>query len=344
MCSKAVRIIRALVVLTAAALLAVSAVSCGDSQSAATGDGSPQALLNRAFEATKTIESLSGKFEVVLTVELDEAQAPPEALEFLAEPVEISGTFALTGKEQNADYQVNFSAAGKTVSVGAKLAGGKAWLELGKQWYEVPTELLKQAAEFPYDEQKMEQIRKLLEELGFDPVSWFKDLRLEGEEKLGGVSTYHLVGTPDPAKIVADLAGLLESQELMQLLLPPQAGAKGFDKDLIPSAEEIKKLESQATQIMRSAGIEFWVEKNGQALRKLTVSAKLVPLTEEQTEGLNSVTLEATVSLDRYNEPIKVQAPASALSFAELQKTLSENPEQLLGPFMELIPAMEQRP
>jgi len=323
-------------------LLAAGPASCGSSQSEALGDNSPQAVLNAALETAKNVESISGNFEVAVTVELDQTQVPQEAVEFLGQPIKISGNFAAAGPAQKAEYVINLSMAGKTMPVAARLAENKAWLQLGNQWYEAPPELLQQAGQFPYDKQKREEISRLLDDLGFDPASWFKELQVAGEEKFGEAATYHLIGTPDPAKMVADMVGLMESQELMKLINPGGTVTEGLGAGMIPSAEELKELESQATQIFRNLKAEFWITKKSQELRKLVVDATLAPPVGKETDGLKSISMAVVLNLDKYNQAVTVEAPTAALPFAELERVMNENPEQVLGPFMELMGSMGQ--
>ena len=319
-------------------LVLLGAVACGSAsnEQAAAASATPQAVLTSMMEKTEKISSATGSFDVSLAFDLDSSQVPAEVGALLTKPMAISGSFAQAQESKALELALKLSIGGEEMKVGLKSLGDKFWVSMLDQWYEAPAEMVQGAQLSSFDQEKGQQILDLAKELGVDPLTWFPDLKLS-DEKLGSENVHHLSGHPDVAKIMADALGLMQSKEFMALLDPSGSltGVMGMG-ELLPGPEELQKMQGTAGQLFKDLSLDLWVTKDGSEMRKAVVKGRIVPPAEE-AEGLNAIDLTVTVLLDKYNQPVKVEAPGSALPFSELQKAMQENPEKFLGPLQPLM-------
>ncbi len=323
-------------------MLLVGAVGCGDDSNAslAPGDDSPEAILAAAIASAETMTSAAGTFDFEMSYDVDTSGMPEEMLPYLSEPTTMSGTFAFANDPQAIDLSLTMGSGGQTTQMGLKSIDKQVWISLLEQWYEGPPDIGEMMGESSFDEAKIAEIMNLVKELGVDPVTWLKDLRLVGEETLDGVAVYHLAGAPDVAKMMADVIGLMQSEEFMALIDPTGTmGDSAGTGELIPSmpsADELQEMQSQIADVFKDFTVDLWIAKEGQALRKAAMVAHITPPTGEEAAGFNAMDLSVTVSLQQLNEPVTVQPPASALPYSELEKAMEENPEMFMGPLMGL--------
>ena len=323
-----------------ALILVVGAAGCGGTANAnlAAGDQSPQAILTAALAASEDMTETAGSFDFSLTFDVDTSQMPAEALAFLDEPMVMSGTFAYADDPRAGEFTVALSMAGETMDVGMKLVENKFWLSLLHQWYEAPSEMEELMGRSFEQETQLAEIKTLLDELGIDPVTWFKDLRLVGEEKIDGAAVYHLAGSPDIAKVMADLMGLMQSKEFTSLVDPTgtMSGPMGME-GFLPSADDLQEMQTQLAEVFKDFTIDLWVTTDDSMLRKAAMTLSLVPPAGEETGGFNSMALNASISLQDVDGAVTVEPPASALPFSALEKAMEENPEMFFGPLMGLM-------
>ena len=341
-----------LVLIVTMALL-VGAVGCGSSaqsganQPAQGGNQTPQAIMTGAVQAAEKMNGASGTFDVAVTLDADASKAPAEMKAFLGNPIKISGTFAAADKPQAADVTVSMQLGGQTLEVALKSTDSKSWIQFGGQWYELPADLLgtgATASTTSTSQPSMAEITKLLSDLGIDPTNWIKDLTTVGEEKIDGAAAYHLKGTPDVAKMMTDLIQLMKSPEFTKLVNPTGAttdstGAATSSAGLgsmIPSPDELQKMQNQITEAFKNFTVEVWVDKAESFLRKAIITAHITAPAGQNTDGLNAADVSATVSLKNFNQAVSVQAPASSLPITDLEKAIQANPA-MLGPLSGLL-------
>jgi len=330
---------QAILLMILALLLAVATAGCGEASKAApAAEGpSPQAILAAAVAASETMDSAGGSFDVTMSFDADTSQMPAEAKAFLEEPMNVSGTFTYATEPMAGEFDVSLTMAGDTMDVGLKAVDDKFWLSLLDQWYEAPAEMGQMMSQSSGQQAQLDELKSLLDELAIDPVTWFKDLRIVGEETIDGEAVYHLAGTPDMTKMMTDLMTMMQSEKFMGLIDPTGSMGGSMANELMPSPEELGEIQTQLTEMFQDFTIELWVTADDSLLRKAAVSLQILPPAGEDTGGLNAVSMNASVSLADVDGAVKVQPPASSLPFSDLEKAMQEDPEKFLGPLMGLM-------
>jgi len=335
--------------LVATLLLLLGTAACGGSASPSAGldDGTPQGILSAAMTAAENMTGATGTFDVTITVDADTTKMPAPAQAFVTKPVSLSGTLAYGSEPQAADMTMSLSMAGQAMEVGVKILADKGWLQLGGQWYEAPPELGDMMAGASTDRSaQTARIEEALAAAGVDPLTWIKDLRLVGEEKVDGIEAYHLSGAPDLAKIVADVMALTQDPEAMKAFDPSgalstlmgggadttktseNAEVQGFAMDPTMFAE----IQQQIAAMFQGLTADVWIAKDDLMMLRLTAGATMVPPADEKDEGLNSVTLDVDLELRDHNEPVTVEPPVGAKPFSALEEAAKNDPASLLGP------------
>jgi len=323
-----------------ALLLVIGATACGEAsqESLAGEDQSPQAIIAATMTASETMTEATGSFDVALTFDADTSDMPDEAKAFVDEPMNVSGTFGYVNEPRAGDFAIKLSLAGETIDVGMKLIENKLWLSMLDQWYEAPAEMEQTMAQSFDQQTQLEELKTLLGELGVDPVTWFKDLRLVGEESIDGADAYHLAGSPDMAKMMADVVGLMQSEEFVNIVDPSGTITQSIGAgELAPSPEDLQEMQTQLSQMLKDFTVDLWVGKEDSMMRKATADLSIVPPAGEETGGLNGIAVKASISLADPEGALEVEPPASALPYGDLEKAMQENPEMFFGPLMGLM-------
>jgi hypothetical protein len=331
----------ALLLIAVTLMVVLVAVGCGSSSTTgAAGDDSPEAILAAAIAASDNLKSATGSFEFTMSFDVDTSQMSEEemgmAQAFTDQPTKVSGTFAASTEPQAADVTIALDMAGETTDLGAKIVEDKVWIGLLDQWYETPPELQDSMQQSSAQDAKAAEMMDLMSELGIDPVTWLKDAKVAGEEKIDGTAVYRLTGSPDVAKMMTDVIGLMQSEEFMALVDP--SGTMGESTglgDIMPTADELQETQTQLADVFKDFVVELWIAKDTSLLHKASIVAHIVP-PADQAAGMNAIDFSLTVSLQNINKPVTVQAPASALPYTELEKAMQENPE-MFGPFMGIM-------
>ncbi len=324
------------------------AAACGsDSQAAnrAAADlSTPEAILKAAAEAAKGMETLVVDFEAIVGVEL-EPGVTGDMPEWLSSGVKLTGSLAADQKAKAMDMRLSLapgkSSGDQELSLGLKALDGKLYVAFGDSWYEMPEEMVGSLAPRGGDKESAgaasmdpEFLEELLASLQIDPATWLTDLKLVGEEKVDGVSCYHVAGAPDLKKLVADLIKIISSPAGKELMgqgsgqAAPQTGAAGLQ---LPQGAELDAVLDQLAAMFQGVSFDVWVAEDTNFIRKLSLAATLVPPAEAETDGLKSISLNVTATMEP-GAKLEVSAPSTVKPFTELQKDLLSNPE-LLGPF-----------
>jgi hypothetical protein len=325
-----------LLIVVAVALVA-GAAGCGTSAQSANlspVDTSPQSILTAAVAASEGMTAAKGSFDVTISFDVDASQLTEEMKAFVDKPTTVSGTLAYGSDPLAGEFTVAASMAGQTMDLGLKLLGDKAWFRLLDQWYEAPAEMQQAFGDSSGQEPKMAEIEQLMTELGVDPMTWMKDLRLAGEETIDGTAVFHLAGSPDITKIMTDVVQLLQSDEFMKLI-DPTGSASGLmgEGSLVPSAADFQEMQTQLGAMFQDLSVDLWVGKDDSMPRKAAIGARIVPPAGEDTGGLNAIKVNATVSLRDLNQAVSVVAPATTKPWSEFEKAIQENPGLFMGLF-----------
>jgi hypothetical protein len=326
---------RSCVVITIVVALAfaLSAAACGTSISRAPAIGDPpEEILATAISASNDVTAGTGGFDFELTVEADESQIPAEdrqLAQMLLDGVKVSGTFAYADDPMAVDFAVSLELAGQPLKMGMRMQDSGFWLSYAGSWYEMPPEAMQAFAgsSTQVDPKEMEE---LLENLGFDPLAWFKDLAPVGEESLDGMDTIHLAGSPDYVKMLSDVFELLRNEEFLHLIDPAGQMTSGMmGSGFPPSPAEIEEFGTEMDSMLQGLTIEFWVGTDDSMVRKMAIAGHIAPPPGEDPDGLLGIDINASVWLDSINQPPTIEAPESPLPFTELEGAIMENPGPL---------------
>lgn len=318
-------------------VLLAGTIGCGTSAltaGLASADLSPEGILAKAVAASQDMVSAKGSFEVALSFDVDPAQLPAEAKAFVGQPMKVSGTLAYGSDQPAGEFAVGVSVAGQVRDIGMKLLGDKAWFRFMDRWYEAPPEMQQLLGDPSEQGTNVTEIQQLLTDLGVDPATWMKDLRLVGEETIDGAAVYHLAASPDLAKMMADVVGLMQSGELMKLLDPAGSADELMgSSSVLPSAGELQEMQRQLEAMFTDLAADLWIAKDSFAILKVTAGARMTPPSDQDADGLNAIILSAMISLQDINEPVTVEPPASAQPWTALEKAMEENPGMFMGLF-----------
>jgi hypothetical protein len=317
--------------------ITVVASGCGTSAQMAglsPDDLSPEGILAKAVAASQDMTSAKGSFEVGLSFDVDSSRLSEEEKALVGQPMKVSGTLAYGSGPQAAEFAADLSMAGQATNIGMKLLGNKVWVRFMDQWYETPPEMQQMLNAPAGQEAKAGEIQQLLSDLGIDPITWMKDLRLVGEETLDDTDTYHLAATPDLTKMIADMAELMQSGELMKLLEPSGSteGLMGSSSALL-TPDEVQQMEKQLETMFQDLAADLWIAKDSFMLLKFTAGALMTPPPGEDAAGVNAIRLDAKISLQDINDAVTVEPPASAQPWTALQKAIEANPGMFPGLF-----------
>jgi hypothetical protein len=312
--------------------LSVGVAACGGTSGAAPGaDGqTPDEILAGAYAASYDLTAATGGFDIGVTVDADLTQVPADAMPFTqalaGDGIVLSGTFAYGSDPEVADCTVSADIMGQPLDIGMKLAGDGFWLSYADQWYAMPPEAMQTLGD-PTVQADSQDVEQLLGDLGLDPVTWFKDLRIVGEETLGGVATIHLTASPDMMKMVNDVFELMRSEEFLKLIDPTGSFTQGLmGSGFPPGADEIEQSRSMIEAMFQRTTVDLWVGKADSMPRKVTVVGHIVPPPGENAEGFKSMDFTASMWFEGINQPVTVEPPASSLPFMDLMNAIEKEP------------------
>lgn len=320
------------VLLLIAVLVALFAAGCGTASTAAKAGSTPQDILTAAMNASNQMENGTGAFDLSVTVNGDASTMPAEVKDMLAKPITLKGTVAASSKPMAVDMNVTINLAGQELPLGLKMIDTKMWMGFMGQWYEMPAEVTQALATSTTMDPKTtsDSMMKLLKDAGIDPMTWIGGLQNVGEEKVGEIKAYHLTGTIDFSKLMADIMKIASDKTLQSKI--PGADALGDSGTAVtmPDAAELAKVQSQLTTMFQNTKVDMWVSKEDSQMLKGAFSSKIVLPAEAGLEGVTDILLAATFTMTPSKDAVKVAAPAGARPFSELEQALG-GIEQLFG-------------
>lgn len=330
-------------VLVLALLALFAAAGCGTAAQTSAPAGADlstqEGILEAAVTASEDMTSATGRFDMAMSFDVDPATLPAQERALVGQPIKMSGTFAASQDPMAAEFAMDFSMGGESMSLGMKMVDQKVYLSLGGQWYEAPAELMQQVGGTTGQKPDAAALEDMLEKAGIDPTAWMKDLKLVGEETVDGTLCYHLAGAPDVGKILGDVIKLTQSGAFADMMdQADTGGAMMVPPAMLPQGEELEAMMGQMASMFQDLTFDVWIAKDTLLFEKAVLNARMVPPAGEDPAGVNAVTLGATVSLDP-DAAVNVTAPPSAKSLEELQKDMMKNPG-LFGPLMGGLGAM----
>lgn len=99
-----------------------------------------------------------------------------------------------------------------------------------------------------------------------------------------------------------------------------------------PTPAELAEVEAMIPEMFRDLTVDVWGAKSDAIARRIEAHVKIGPPPGEPTDGMESIEITLTVSLDDINRPVDVQAPENYLPFSALEDFFEDGPG--LMPFM----------
>lgn len=310
--------------LLAVALAFVFAAGCGGDEektSAATSpspsaaaDLTPQEIVDQSTAAMNGLTSAAFTADVKLGLEGDASKmSDPTAQQLLSKPITLHMEGASSTKPQAADMDVTVSLMGQNLQMTVLNEGKKAWVEYEDTWYAIPQEDTKALQSSGSGALPTEQ----LSELGLDPKAWTVDWELLGTETYDGAEVYHLKAAPDPKQIADDVMKALNDPELYKQLGDPEA-AEQLKAMKAQNAKQLKEMQ----KALENVEVQLWVDVESMYLRQGTVAIGMNTEGMEGAEGLTAMNVDIAFTMDDFDEPVEVEAPAKAKDFDTLMNQL----------------------
>ncbi|MEA2139205.1 MAG: hypothetical protein QOG56_2355 [Solirubrobacteraceae bacterium] len=265
--------LRALLVLACAALCAGLLAACGETDERAASSAS--SVLEQTLAATSDLDSgrLSGRLRL-----------EPDGLLALGGPIVLTATgpFAAPAAAAGAgpgpgprfDIALGGAIAGSSLRARASSTGKRAYLRLGDRDYAL-------GGYGSHAHGRRAKARGALGARGLNPVAWVKDPEEHGGAIIDGVETTHVTGDLDVARLLADVAKLLD-------------GGRGGDGLLTPT------LRKQIAGAVKTAKVEIWTGVSDRILRRLTavVDFTFKDASQSPITGLDGGRIDLRLRLD----------------------------------------------
>ncbi|HEV7804370.1 MAG TPA: hypothetical protein VGO80_01010 [Solirubrobacteraceae bacterium] len=258
--------LRALLIVACVALCAGLLGACGETDERAASSAS--GVLDETLAATSALDS--GRLTGRLRLE-------PDGLLSLGGPIVLtaSGPFAApaAGAGPRFDIALGAAIAGGSVRARTSSTGEVAYLRLGGRDYAL-------GGFGSHRHEREAKRRGGLGSLGLNPVAWIKDPQEHGGAIIDGVETTRITGDLDVARVLADVAKLLD-------------GGRG-DGLLTPN------LRKQLTDAVKTAKVEIWTGASDRILRQLTALVDFTFKDGSQTPitGLDGGRIDLRLRLD----------------------------------------------
>ena len=276
---------------------------------------SAQEIIDKAMAASPEIKSSSGKMDMKLTVDMGaSASADPSTAMFSQGPISITGDFAAQNEPMAADMNMSVGLAGNAMAMGVKIVDNEMYINYLGTWYKAPPEMSKSLQTQQTQAQGADPMAQL-KAMGIDPTTWATEMTVVGTETVAGAECYHVKIGVDTAKMIADLFKVMNSPEVQKALGEQQT--QQIEQISGLSASDMEQIK----QIFKSASLELWVQTDNFFTRQTKIAGELVPPPDEAA-GVNSMSLEATITIDTVNEPVTVQAPPDAKPWKDLSGAL----------------------
>jgi hypothetical protein len=327
-----------LLLVIVALALTVGLASCGGGGLSSMQQ--PEEMLQTILDASASMNSGTATVQADLQIRFDPNEVPPQDLVFagiFSGPITVSGTIDFSG-EETVDLDMTVGLAGMTYNMGFRALGEQVWMRIFGQWYDL-TEAIQELGyggdmavwEQAYD---MEDVERVVTDLGIDPIEWLGDVTLVGEETLANTAVFHLACAPDLALMMSDAFRLLRSQEFMAMVDPTGdllEFLEVMESDL-PTPAELDEVQAMIPQMFKDLTVDLWAAKSDAIPRQISSHMLVGPPPGEETDGVESIEVTLTISLDNVNQPVYVRAPDSYLPFSAL--------EEMLGGDSGLLPFM----
>jgi hypothetical protein len=309
--------------------LALVAVACGgDGDEASTADSATTAVSGQSADQIvkdseakmATVNSASFAADIALKVQGDTAKmTDPTAKALLSQGITVHAEGASANDPTAVNMTMSLGFGAQNLEFGMMTEGKQSWLEYQGTWYALDA---KNAKALDQQAQTGAAPTEQLKSMGIDPSSWGTEYELAGTETLnvdgGSVEVYRVKAVADPQKLAESLAKAAEDPTLQDKL-------GGSGSDLGQLSQGLTQDPQQAEELaktLKDATVDYWIGVDDQYMYKAQFAASLDTSGQEDMEGVTGMTLNGTVSMGAFDEPVEVEAPKDAQSFDKLMNEL----------------------
>jgi hypothetical protein len=313
--------IRAAVALLAAISCAGAISACGGSSS-----GSAQSLLDDTFSGHTQIESGNVNLSFAVSADGQSAATKPLAVR-LSGPFQNAGapSGAQAGKLPRFALQLQLSAAGHALNVGATSTGSALFVQLAGTWFSTPQSTytaLAQGYAQATKKASTAKVRSTFSSLGIEPSRWLSSPTKVGTTTIAGVPTVHLTASVNIPAFLADVSKLSQAGGALGLG-SPVPGASTSTGTLSPTVV------TELAKSIKSAHVDVYTGQSDHLLRRLEVSATVsgTPQTQAILGGLSTADVKVLLEFSDLNKPQTIAAPSNPQPPSQLLPAL----QQLVG-------------
>ncbi|MGI8730376.1 MAG: hypothetical protein ACR2LK_10375 [Solirubrobacteraceae bacterium] len=279
--------LRALLLLAGLALGGLLLGACGDSDD----DAAAQAALVESVSATSDIES--GRLTANLELEPEGRIALGGPITFRAEGPFVAPA---AGELPKARVALAGKLAGQSLRATATTTGKRAFLRVDGDDYELDRDTVSWLIEALGG-----SAGGGFASLGLDPSGWITGAQTEDDATVGGVDTTHISGEVDAARLLEDVAKLLDA-----------AGAGGLLTD---------ELRERIADGVKSTKVDVYSGAQDQILRRLVLAIEFAfEQGDSPITGLEGGTINLDLRVDDVNDTdVEVTVPKQARPLSELR-------------------------
>jgi hypothetical protein len=286
--------------------------SSSNNSPAATTAASTQSadqIVTQSEAKMKDVKSASFTADMSLAMKGDASKiTDPSQKALLSQPISLHAEGKSSNSPMAADVKMNVGVSGQNLDVGFMAQGKKAWVSYQGKWYVADA---KTAKNLDSQAQQGAAPTEQLKSLGLDPSTWGTTYSLVGTESLGGTQVYHVKATADPQKLADALLKAATDPKLAKKL-----GSQGqqLEQGLAQSKSQAESLKKG----LKTVSVDYWIGVEDMLIRKAEFTVALDTTGQKGMQGLDGVTMTATVAMSDFNQPVTVTPPAKALPLNQL--------------------------
>ena len=256
----------------------------------------------------------------------------PSGSSTITEPIELTvgGPFtsSQSGKLPESDFTIAISAQGQSADLQVISAGGKGYVTLSGQSFELP------ASSYSKLKSGLGSLAgssggsttagsSILGRLGVRPLDWVKAARIAGNATIDGAATTQISAHVDAAALLRDLSKLMGSASSLT-----GTHAAGALRQGISAAEQ-----RSIAGALRSPQLDIWTGTADRILRKLTFTATIpvTGATSTQLGGMTSAAVTLDVEYSHLNQPQTIVAPSSVQPYSVFQAEVAAFLQEIEG-------------
>lgn len=309
------------VVLLLLALVLVAVAGCGGDASsdggssadtAAAADMSADEIVQQSNVKMAEVNSASFVADMGLTIQGDtEKMTDPTAKAMLTDGITVHAEGSSGNDPTAVNMTMSLGLAGQNLEFGMMTEGTKSWIEYEDTWYALDNE---NAKALDKQAQTGAAPTEQLKSFGLDPAQWGTTYELVGTEDLDGVQVYHVKAVADPQKLADALMKAAQDPALQEKL-------GGSGSELGQLSEGLKESQKEAEELgksLKDASVDYWIGVDDMLMYKAEFAGAMDTKGQKDMEGVDGMSMKATVSMTAFDEPVEVAPPAKAKSFDDL--------------------------